>query len=381
VPSTSLIDMPMAGVFWVGLGPLRDPTLVTATITQTLGAKEDVAGHIGERELLLLLDNLEQVVEAAPELTALVEACPNLKLLVTSRELLRVRGEVEYPELPLAEAEAVELFCARARAEPDESVHQLCRALDNLPLALELAAARASVLSPKQILERLSKRLDLLRGGRDADPRQRTLRAAIEWSYELLSEEERVLFARLSVFAGGCTLEAAEEVADADLNTLQSLVEKSLLRHTEARFWMLETIREYAAERLRESGEGDEVRERHAARFLQLAEGRAAEIGEPSLTLFAAEQPNLRVALAWLAEHDDGERRLRLASALGRFWFGGGSGAEGLVQLESALACSPAAPAELRARALFEAARIAMRTSDCERSRADPADAGSPTAA
>ena len=175
-----------AGVFWVGLAPLRDPALVTDTIAQTLGAKDGLADHIGERELLLLLDNLEQVVDAAPELSSLVEACPNLRLLVTSRELLRVRGEVEYPVLPLAEPEAVGLFCARAGAEPDPTVHELCRALDNLPLALELAAARASVLSPKQILERLSGRLDLLKGGRDADPRQQTLRATIEWSYELL---------------------------------------------------------------------------------------------------------------------------------------------------------------------------------------------------
>ena len=184
-----------AGVFWVGLAPLRDPALVTDTIAQTLGATDDLTEHIGEPELLLLLDNLEQVVTAAPELSSLVEACPNLRLLSTSRELLRVSGEVEYPVLPLADPEAVELFCARAGAKPDETVHQLCRALDNLPLALELAAARTSVLSPKQILERLSKRLDSLKGGRDADPRQQTLRATIEWSYELLIPQERQLFA------------------------------------------------------------------------------------------------------------------------------------------------------------------------------------------
>src|SRR6266508_4557761 len=170
-----------AGVFWVGLAPLRDPALVVETIAQTLGAQDGLAEHIGERELLLLLDNLEHVVDTAPELASLVETCPNLRLLVTSRELLRVRAEVEYPVLPLAEPEAVELFCARARAGPDETVHELCRALDDLPLALELAAARASVLSPKQILERLAQRLDVLKGGRDADPRQQTLRATIEW--------------------------------------------------------------------------------------------------------------------------------------------------------------------------------------------------------
>jgi predicted ATPase len=147
---------------------------VTETIAQTLGAKDGLADHIGERELLLLLDNLEQVIEAAPELASLVEACSNLKLLVTSRELLRVRGEVEFAVPPLADPEAVELFCTRAGAKPDATIQELCRALDNLPLAIELAAARASVLSPRQILGRLSQRLDLLKGGRDADPRQQT---------------------------------------------------------------------------------------------------------------------------------------------------------------------------------------------------------------
>jgi predicted ATPase len=165
-----------------------------------------------------------------------VETCPNLKLLVTSRELLRVKGEVEYAVLPLADPEAVELFCARARTEPEEAIHKLCRALDNLPLALELAAARASVLSSRQILERLAGRLDLLKGGRDAEARQQTLRATMEWSYDLLTPGEQQLFARLAVFRGGCTLEAAEQVVEADLDTLQSLVDKSLLRHTEERF-------------------------------------------------------------------------------------------------------------------------------------------------
>jgi non-specific serine/threonine protein kinase len=155
----------------------------------------------------------------------------------------------------LSEDEAVELFCARARLEADETVAEVCRRLDNLPLALELAAARVSVLSPAQILERLSKRLDLLKGGRDMAARQQTLRAAIEWSHDLLVPEEQRLFARLAVFRCGCTLEAAEEVADADLDLLQSLVDKSLLRHTSERFQMLETIHEYAHERLADSDE------------------------------------------------------------------------------------------------------------------------------
>ena len=202
------------------------------TIAQTLGAKDGLAEHIGEREMLLLIDNLEQVVEPAPELSPSLQGCPNLTLLVTSRELLRVQGEVEYEVPPLQEPEAVSLFCERSQLEPSDEIAELCRRLDSLPLAVELAAARTKALSPKQILERLSQRLDLLKGGRDADPRQQTLRATIDWSYDLLSEEEQRLFARLSVFAGGCTLDAAEDVCDADLDTLQSLVEKSLLRFT-----------------------------------------------------------------------------------------------------------------------------------------------------
>jgi predicted ATPase len=260
--ASELVPAFKAGVFWVPLATIRDPALVPDTIAQTLGAKDGLAEYVGERELLLLLDNVEQVIDAAPELASLLEPCPNLRLLITSRELLRVRGEVEYAVPPLAEPEAVELFCERAQLDADEEIAELCRRLDSLPLALELAAARTSVLSPGQILERLSKRLDLLKGGRDAEARQQTLRAAIEWSHDLLGEKEQRLFARLAVFQGGCTLEAVEEVADADLDTLQSLVDKSLLRHTGERFWMLETIYEWAAERLQESGEAHEFRRR-----------------------------------------------------------------------------------------------------------------------
>jgi predicted ATPase len=312
------------GVFWVGLAALREPTLVSETIAQTLGAKESLREHIGERELLLLLDNLEQVLEAAPELALLLEACPNLCLLVTSRELLRVRGEVEYAVPPLAEPEAVELFCARAQLEPDETIAELCTRLDNLPLAVELAAARTSVLSPKQTLQRLSQRLDLLRGGRDAEARQQTLRATIAWSYELLSPTEQRLFARLAVFAGGCTLEAAEEVAEADLDTLQSLVDKSLLRHTGERFWMLETIREYAGERLEASGEDAQVRTRHAEYCLRFAKEADAELRGPKqaqyLARLEAEHDNMRAAFTWLDASARFDATLALASALGYFW-------------------------------------------------------------
>jgi predicted ATPase len=354
------------GVFWVGLAPLRDATLVAATITQTLGAKDGLAEHIGERELLLLLDNFEQVVETAPGLAALVEACPNLFVLLTSRELLRVRGEREYSVPPLADPEAVELFCARAQTEPDEAVHKLCRALDNLPLALELAAARASVLSPRQLLDRLSERLDLLKGGRDTDPRQQTLRAAIEWSYELLDEEEPRLFARLAVFSGGSTLVSAEQVAEADLDTLQSLVDKNLLRHTEERFWMLETIREYAAERLEASGEADGLRQRQAQHFLALAEQ-----AEPNLLGYSREwldrleqeHDNLRAALDWFEASGETELALRLAGALSRFWDEKGHLAEGRRRLESALRTGNR-PTAARAKALNGAADMAVSLGD-----------------
>src|SRR5262249_30674170 len=181
--ATELVSEFGAGVFWVGLAPVRDPALVVERIAQTLGAKQELAGHIGDKELLLVCDNLEQVVESAVELAALLRACPNLRLLVTSRELLRVDGETVYLVPALAEPEAVELFCARARIDPDDTVAELCGRLDNLPLALEVAAARVGVLAPAQILERVSQRLDLFRAGRDVDPRQQTLRATVAWSY------------------------------------------------------------------------------------------------------------------------------------------------------------------------------------------------------
>jgi predicted ATPase len=355
-----------AGVFWVGFATLRDPALVTDTIAQTLGAKDGLSKHIGERELLLLLDNLEQVVESAPDLATLVETCPNLKLLVTSRELLRVKGEVEYPVLPLAEPDAVELFCARARTEPDYTVRELCGALDNLPLALELAAARTSVLSPKQILERLSKRLDLFKGGRDADPRQQTLRATIAWSHELLSYEEQQLFARLAVFAGGCTLEAAEEVVEAQLDTLQSLVDKSLVRHTAERFWMLETIREYAAEQLEDSGEVDERRRRHAEWCLALAEDAYPHLrGSPTewLNQLEREHDNLRAALDRLEASGETQLALQLAGALYRFWYLRGHFADGRPRLERLLDIDANRTAA-RARALNGAAVMAGSTGD-----------------
>jgi predicted ATPase/class 3 adenylate cyclase len=331
-----------SGVFWVGLAVLRDPALVSETISQTLGAKGGLAKHIGERELLLLLDNLEQVIEAAPELSFLLSTCPNLSMLVTSRELLRVQGEVEYLVPPLAEVEAVTLFCERAQTEPSDEIAELCARLDSLPLAVELAAARTKALSPSQILDRLSQRLDLLQGGRDADPRQQTLRATIEWSHDLLSKVEQRLFRSLSVFSGGCALEAAEEVCGADLDTLQSLVEKSLLRFSGERYFMLETIREYAGERLERSGEANEFRERHADRFLHAVQHWSQRLTESdqqhAFAWFDAEIDNVRAAgSSLLGTARDAEFAL-LARHTCRYLWRRGSYAEHRAWLTRALA-------------------------------------------
>jgi predicted ATPase/class 3 adenylate cyclase len=313
------------GVFWAPLAALRDPKLVLEVAAQALEARDGLADRIADRRLLLILDNFEHLIDAARELATLLAACPNLHLLVTSRERLRLVGEQAYPVPPLEPQDATELFTARARAvdprfEPRPVVHELCSRLDNLPLALELAAARVSVLSPEQLLDRLSKRLDLLKAGRGVDPRQQTLRATIEWSYDLLDEEERLLFEGLSVFRGGCTLDAAEEVCDADIDTLQSLIDKSLLRRQGERFWMLETIREYGADRLGERGEEDELRRRHADHLLARVEDAA--VGAPSELQEAVwvrdELDNIRRVRGWLIASGDAEREARLAVAA--FW-------------------------------------------------------------
>ena len=318
------------GLFWVSLAPLRDPALVLERAGQAVGAKNGLADHLADKRLLLLLDNFEQVIAAAREVAELLASCPNLRVLVTSRELLRIGGEQAYPVPPLAPPEGVELFTARARAADPaftltRAVHHVCAKLDNLPLALELAAARVRVLSSEQLLERLGGQLDLFRGGRDADPRQQTLRATIAWSHDLLDDEERGLFARLAVFRGGCTLEAAEEVADAAVDTMESLVDKSLLRLTNERFWMLETIRQYALERLAETGAEADLRARHAAYFLRFAEqvDRGIEdsaVISDSLASLAADYDNVRSALEWARDHDEDEVLLRLAAALVTYW-------------------------------------------------------------
>jgi predicted ATPase len=346
------------GVFFVPLAAVSDPDLVLPTVGQTIGAQEGVAEHVGKRDMLLLLDNLEQVLEAAPALAELLERAPNLRLLVTSRALLRIAGEHEYPVEPLPEGDAVELFRERAAvAEPIEAVAEICRRLDGLPLAVELAAARTRLLSPEQLLERLERALPLLTGGRrDAPERQRTLRATIEWSSQLLDPAAQQLLRRLSVFAGSFTLEAAEEVCEANLETLESLLDHSLVRRwASGRLGMLETIREFAVGQLEASGEDLELRRRHAGVFLECAEEANLSVegirtrGERGFAVAIAEQANLRAALGWFLEAGEVERATSLAVALEHFWVTN-SPAEGVRWLTQLLERGDGLPEELHVR-------------------------------
>ena len=368
--ASSLVPQYKAGVFWVGLASLRDPALVSETIAQTLGAKDGLAEHIAEREMFLLLDNLEQVIEAAPELSGLVSACPNLALLVTSRELLRVQGEVEHPVPPLAQPEAVSLFCERAQVDTSDEIAELCARLDNLPLAVELAAARVKALSPAQILERLSQRLDLLKGGRDADPRQQTLRATVEWSYDLLPPEEQTLFRRLAVFAGGCTLEAAEDVAGADLDTLQSLVEKSLLRFSNGRYWMLETIREYAAERLSETGDADPLLERLGRHLISRAVAEGAPLfhdRQPAaFARLELEHANTRAVMEWALSKGRRQLASELVAAFFLIWIARGHQSEARRWTDAALEYRGAIADAIWARVLIAASDVRKAMGDID---------------
>jgi predicted ATPase/class 3 adenylate cyclase len=313
------------GVWWVPLAPLRDPALVLSSVAQALQVQEEpgrelaetLAARLAGKRLLLLLDNIEHLLPNAGSAVAALRDLGGGVVAVTSRERLQLQGEDVYPVPPLAAAEAVELFLARARSagvelEPSLVVEELCARLDDLPLALELAAARTVVFSPEQLLERLGQRLDLLKGARDADPRQQTLRATVEWSYDLLDAEEQRVLRALSVFAGGCTYDAAEQVAGADDDTLQSLLDKSLVRRRDTdvgpRYWMLETIREHAAGELRAAGEERPVRLVHAQFYvtLLLAIWRRVRMYETeALSVVREELANARSGLAFALDEAD----------------------------------------------------------------------------
>ncbi|MGZ6692968.1 MAG: BTAD domain-containing putative transcriptional regulator [Solirubrobacteraceae bacterium] len=327
------------GVWFAGFANVTDPELIIPAIGQALGLAEQpdvapvqrLAQWLNDRELLLVLDNLEQLVDGTTCLSELVARCPGLTLLTTSREPLHLAGECQYDVPALTQLEAVELFAARARAvaptircEPDLA-DEICQRLDCLPLAIELAAARAKVLSHSEILSRLESRLPLLTGGpRDAPQRQRTLRAAIDWSYELLDREQRGLFARLAVFAGGCTLAAAETVCAAELDTMQALVDRSLVRREKDRYGMLQTVREYALERLEQSGEADELRRGRADWLIELlrAEGlfQPGWPNERSLARVAPERENFAAALDWAFGGGMFEIVAQLAASLAGVW-------------------------------------------------------------
>ncbi len=357
------------------LAPLRDPGLVLPSVARSLGVRERpgqtaleaIRSHLDERSALVLVDNLEHLRPAWPDLGALRDGCPGLTLLVTSREPLRLAGERVYELPPLAEDEGVALFCERAHVAPSETIAELSARLEGLPLAIELAAARLRLLTPEQLLERLSRRLDVLKGDRDADPRQQTLRATIAWSYDLLQPEEQALFRRLAVFAGGCTLEAAQEIAGADAGSVRSLVDKNLLRLADDRYSMLETIRELAAELL--SGEEAEgAHARHTVFYGDLAEAAQDELGGPAqrewMERLATELPNYRVILERL--HGAGDRVLlaRLGSDLWRIWHRRGYLDEARYWLERALEDPEALPDEIRMRAEGACGYVAMDQGD-----------------
>ena len=371
------------GVAFVDLAPLRDQALVLPAIAAALGQSDRsdepplarLQWALHDREVLLLLDNVEHVLEAAAQVAPLLATAPRLAILSTSRVLLRLAGEQVYPVPPLAQpdpgapplpdtlaqAPAVALFLARARARmPDfritpanaREVVAICARLDGLPLAIELAAARAAVLSPRVLLERLDHRLALLTDGpRDLPERQRTLRAALAWSYDLLDRREQQQLERLAVFAGGWTVEAAEDAgasvlaADQVLVGLHALIDKHLVQRTGGatpRFVMLETIREYALERLVEHGGLDEARRAHAAYVLAFAERAAGFLHGPDqgawFDALDDEVANLRVALAWLLESGATAEARRLVWALHWFWHVRGHLSEGRAWLDRALA-------------------------------------------
>jgi predicted ATPase/DNA-binding CsgD family transcriptional regulator len=406
------------GVSFVNLAPIIDPDLVTPAVAHLLGVSDAgpeplvarLQTALRERRVLLVLDNFEHVLDAAPLVTDLLSVAPDIRFLVTSRARLRLSGEHEHVVPPLelvdlgeqvsyeaaAQSPAVQLFVARARAvqeafalteENAAAVAAICRRLDGLPLAIELAAARVKLLPPSSLLARLERRLPLLtNGGRDLPARQQTMRDTIAWSYGLLSEPEQRLFRRLAVFVGGCTLEAAEAIADeqGDLgfdvfDGITSLVEKSLLRPapatgTEPRFTMLETVREFGLEQLAAAGELDHIRHRHAAFLLTFAAQRERTsfwyISTARLERFAADHDNLGAACDWLCEGRGGEDCLRLAAACAPYWFTRGHLREGAARLHRALATAGATPSAAKGDVLNAAANLAIFKGDYQASAA-----------
>jgi predicted ATPase/class 3 adenylate cyclase len=398
-----LLDEFRSGVFFVSLAPIADEDLLVSTIAQALAireiAGEDPAATLGaylsDKQMLLVLDNFEHIVGAAPAIAKLLEAAPELRSLATSRERLRLSTEHVYEVPPLTlpdaaqedlgtlvETDAIAFFLARAEAttpnfvltqENAASVVAICRRLEGLPLALELAAARIAVLSPSTLLSRLSGRLALLTGGaRDTDERHHTLRNTIEWSYDLLAAPDQQLFWRLAVFVDGCRFDAAEAVCDSEpgdvtaLDGLQSLVDKSLLRNRpdsdgEPRFWMLETIKEYASERLARSGEAEMMARRHAEYFLELTERAEPDLWAQQIDVWLPrldpEEPNFRAALGWAIAQDEAEVAVRLAGSLYPFWEIRARQGEARAWLTQALALDGAVPPSCRAKALVAAGR------------------------
>jgi predicted ATPase len=360
------------GVWFVSLAAVADAEFVEATIAQVVGAREeDLEEFLRERDLLLLLDNLEHLLPAVAPTVARLGA----RVLATSRERLNVAGEQEYEVATLPLEDAVALFTQRARQlrpsfAPDGQVAEVARRLDGLPLALELAAALVKVLTVEQIAARLDESLAVLTmGTRDAPERQRTLRATIDWSYELLSVEEQRALSRLGVFAGSFDLEAAETVVDADLEVVASLVDKSLLRQTaEGRFFMLETIRAYSLERLEQSGFAGAIRQRHAEWVGDIARVAREELrGERQAELLdrlTLEHANIRAALAFAIDSGDAQLALMIAGGLGRFWMFRGHDREGWRWLQATLAFPQLTHDEVRWRALYWGSIIAGHQRD-----------------
>jgi predicted ATPase/class 3 adenylate cyclase len=414
--AAELLDEFAHGVFFVSLAPISDPNLVTSTVAHTLGVMEaggaplleSLKHFLRDKEMLLVLDNFEQVLEAAPVVAELLESSPKLKALVTSRAPLQLYGEHDYGVPPLSlpdpgrrqpletltQYEAVRLFIERAQAAKADftvdndnapAVAQICARLDGLPLAIELAAARVRLFSPQAMLARLESRLKLLTGGaRNLPTRQQTLRNAIDWSYDLLSADEQKFFARLSVFVGGRTFEAIEAVCNHDndlgmdvLEGVDSLVGKNLLRqeeaHGEPRFVMLETIHEYAREKLEERAEADAIKRAHAEFFLALAEEAEPKLKGSEqmawLERLEIEHDNLRAALRWAEEHGEIEVGLRLSGALWWFWMVRGHYSEGRNWLSGALARAGAAKTAARAKALCGAGGLAWQQGDMTSAR------------